>query len=451
MNFIIILMACFMYGYGSNKNTGNTSITWEEKGHTPFSDLKSGLPVYNETAVTYLKDGKELLKVTLGEPVVIDVAKKKETWGFFQFPDIYYNISNQIVASWSMHKDDISSYGHGSTGYAISEDGGKSWVSVLKPTRSDRGLLLPNGDRINVYTPKALEIANLELPEPVSESFTYYPDKGDYTYLYKMNELPEKLQGVYISRRKKGETKSTVEHAVLHDPLAVRYHRQGLFPVVWWGDMHLADDENIIAGVYPGFSLAEDGNVNASGVFFYRSTDNGKSWDILSRIPYRPDPEADPEGKKRLIRGYHEPAFEILQDGSFLCVIRTSDDLGNTPMYVTISTDKGKNWTKPKPFTRNGVRPRMVQLRNGVIALASGRPGMQVRFNVKGDGKDWTDPFEMLPYEDDKKDVSCGYPNLLVTGDNKFLLIYSDFVFQNDAGEIRKAIKVREITVDTVN
>lgn len=215
--------------------------------------------------------------------------------------------------------------------------------------------------------------------------------------------------------------------------------------------MHLADDENIIAGVYPGFSLAEDGNVNASGVFFYRSTDNGKSWDILSRIPYRPDPEADPEGKKRLIRGYHEPAFEILQDGSFLCVIRTSDDLGNTPMYVTISTDKGKNWTKPKPFTRNGVRPRMVQLRNGVIALASGRPGMQVRFNVKGDGKDWTDPFEMLPYEDDKKDVSCGYPNLLVTGDNKFLLIYSDFVFQNDAGEIRKAIKVREITVDTVN
>ena len=451
MNFLYLaLMICSLSGYSQYDNDGVQGRVWEEKGHTPFSDLNSGVPVYKKTEVIYLKDGKSALKITFGEPVVIDVAEKVEKWGFFQFPDIYYDVENQIVVSWSMHNDNIASYGKGGRAYAISKDGGNTWDTTKKPGRRDGGLLLPNGDRINIHTPKALKVEYLELPEPVAESHSYYPDRGAYTYLYKVNELPEELQGVYISRRKKGEKRSTVEQSVMNDPLAVRYSREGLFPVVWWGDMHVAADESIIAGIYPGFSIEKDGSVDASGVFFYRSTDNGYSWNILSRIPYDPDPKADPNGKIRLIRGYHEPVFEILQDGSFLCIMRTADELGNTPMYVTRSTDMGKTWTEPTPFTRNGVRPRMVQLENEVIALASGRPGMQVRFSTDGKGLKWTDPFEMLPYEDDKRDVSCGYPNMLVTGENEFLLVYSDFTFQTEKDERRKAIKVRKIIVEPV-
>lgn len=45
--------------------------------------------------------------------------------------------------------------------------------------------------------------------------------------------------------------------------------------------------------------------------------------------------------------------------------------------------------------------------------------------------------------------MSCGYPNLLATGPDKFLLIYSDFKHFNKDGEVRKAIKVREVIVAT--
>jgi len=75
---------------------------------------------------------------------------------------------------------------------------------------------------------------------------------------------------------------------------------------------------------------------------------------------------------------------------------------------------------------------------------------VQLRFSTDGKGEKWTDPFEMLPYDvENKRDaVSCGYTDLVATGPNSFLIIYSDFKFINDKGEIRKAIKVREVIVD---
>ncbi|HCS21748.1 MAG TPA: hypothetical protein DIW47_14520 [Bacteroidetes bacterium] len=211
--------------------------------------------------------------------------------------------------------------------------------------------------------------------------------------------------------------------------------------------MHVAADGSIIAGIYPGFYLNEKGKVDPSGVFFYRSTDEGHTWKIQGRIPYDPDLKADPNGNKRLALGFTEPGFEILSDGTFICVLRTTDGLGDSPMYISRSTDMGVTWTRSEPFIRAGVLPRLLQLNNGVIVLASGRPGVQLRFCIDGKGEKWTDPFEMLPFKNEKDEVSCGYTEMLATGPDRFMLIYSDFKYQNPAGEIRKAIKVREIIV----
>ena len=69
----------------------------------------------------------------------------------------------------------------------------------------------------------------------------------------------------------------------------------------------------------------------------------------------------------------------------------------------------------------------------------------------------WSKSLELLPYEIGGNDtteqmwrgevVSCGYTGLLATGPDSFLVIYSDFQHRNEAGEIRKSIKVREVTV----
>jgi len=108
-----------------------------------------------------------------------------------------------------------------------------------------------------------------------------------------------------------------------------------------------------------------------------------------------------------------EPAFEILKDGTYVCVTRTTDGEGNCPMYISYSKDSGKNWSKIEAIGTNGVSPRLLQLANGVVVLASGRSGVQLRFLVNRKDRTWTRPFEMVPYENEKDDVSCGYSNLI--------------------------------------
>src|SRR5690606_32999992 len=147
--------------------------------------------------------------------------------------------------------------------------------------------------------------------------------------------------------------------------------------------------------------------------------------------------------------GWTEPASEILQDGSYLSVIRTTDGLGSSPMYYSRSTDQGKSWNKPTAFTKAGVLPKLKQLDNGALVLASGRPGLQIRIALDEEGEEWSDPFEMLHWLEgvDGNTLTCGYRELLQTGKDKFLMIYSDFQYKTSTGEIRKAIKTREITV----
>lgn len=441
--FSLVLLGC-----GSQKTETQEVQSWDEKGLNAAAKVAQGIPAKDETVMQYRRDGKPLFKIELKEPSVVDVATKPEKWGYFQFPNIYRNIDNHIVAKWNMAEDAVTAYGKAEHGIAISKDGGKTWVKDESLSTVGGGLTLANGDQIRVYTPPAIKVEELKLPKAVASSPEAY---GRHFSYFKLTELPKQLQGVYLDRLPKGANEWTREHVVLNDPQAARYTDSGMFPVVWWGDMRIAKDGSIVNGIYPGFFVNEKGGIDPSSVFFYKSADQGRTWDILSRIPYVPDLEKDPNGAKRMALGFTEPAFEILSDGTYLCVLRTTDGLGNSPMYVTRSTDEGKSWSKPEAFTPSGVLPRLLQLENGVVVLASGRPGMQLRFSLDGKGATWSDPFEMLPFENEKDAVSCGYPELLETGPDRFLLIYSDFKFKNDAGETRKAIKVREVIVTPEN
>ncbi|GAB3925537.1 sialidase family protein [Larkinella terrae] len=416
---------------------------WEERKNASFTVIAPGIPAYEKTAGIYKRDGNEKYQIKLGEPVVVTVAEKPVGWGFYQFPKIYRSTDGALVAVWAMHTDHAESYGKDSDGFAVSKDGGKTWTFPGGPKPPGDGLLLPNGDIIRNYTPPALDTASLKLPQKIATKAENYGRTFSY---YKMDQLPENLQGVYLNRLKKGQKEWTLEHSQLLDPTAVRYTDNKLFTLVWWGDMKVESTNDIVTGIYPGLSL-ENGTVPPSGVLFYRSSDLGKTWKAVGKIPYVPDVTQDPNGNKRLALGFTEPAFEILADGSYLCVLRTSDGLGNSPMYLSRSVDKGATWSQPKVFTSSGVLPHLLQLKNGVTVLASGRPGMQVRFSNGSNGLQWTDAFEMLPFTDQKDAVSCGYPDLIATGPDKFLLIYSDFKYKNAQGETRKAIKVREITV----
>ncbi len=447
LKYLLNLLLVFVLSVSCNKVFFPTK-NWSEVGYNARTEIKEGIQAYDAVSVDYEQNDKVILNVKLEEPVVVDVAKKVEKWGYFQFPNIRTTKDGILVVSWNMADDAVSSYGKGNSGISISDDGGKTWNKPTTESLAGGGTALPNGDRIAVHTPKALKLEDLQLSNPVDSSKENYG--RDFVY-YRLSELPEELQGVYLNRMSKNSDSWSREHVKLHDPTAVRYTDSGLFPVVWWGDMNVIPDGSIIAGIYPGFYLDENMEVPPSGVLFYRSTDNGHSWNIHGKIPYQPDLTTDPNGNRREALGYTEPASLLLSNGTFLCVMRTTDGLGNSPMYLSHSKDMGKTWTKPSTFTRSGVLPKLLQLDNGVIVLASGRPGMQLRFSIDGKGEKWTDPFEMLPFNNSKDAVSCGYPSIIATGSNKFLLVYSDFKYEIGTGEFRKAIKVREITVNPIN
>jgi hypothetical protein len=432
-------------------NTISSVAVVNEKGTNTSVPFTDGIPAYSGANVDYRRDGASLFHVKLYAPVVVGVASKPEKWGYFQFPNIGRKPNGDLQVKWNMSRDAIEAYGEDTFGSAASTDNGKSWQ--LQDSAISTGIVtLKNGNKLEIVNPKPIKVDDLKLPTPVGQGVENYR-KSSFTF-YRLHDLPASRQGVFLKRLKKGETEWKTEQADLYDPQAARYSLSGLFPIVWWGDIHIAKDGSLIAGVYPGFLINENGVADPrSGVFFYRSTDNGYSWKIQGRIPYNPNTTGDPEVAKRM--GYTEPGFEVMADGTFICILRTTDGAGIGPMFASFSEDLGKTWTVPKILSNTGVLPRVLQLDNGITVLSSGRPGVQLRFSIDK-GRTWSDAFEMLPYgsklvpnelSGTTATVSDGYTGLLKLGKDRCILVYSDFNYATDKGVIRKAIKVREIQV----
>lgn len=92
--------------------------------------------------------------------------------------------------------------------------------------------------------------------------------------------------------------------------------------------------------------------------------------------------------------------------------------------------------------------PKLLKLENGILAVSSGRPGVQLRFCADGKGDEWTDPVELVPVvSKDPHADTCGYTGLVALGPERFLIAYSHFNHINEQGRKRKAILLREVRV----
>ena len=219
------------------------------------NQIPTGISAYHQSKFEYTQKGKRKLLIQFAEPVVVSVAAKPEKWGFFQFPTILRRRDGSLAIKWNLNQDAIEAYGNHQFGSSISKDDGKTWHEA-EVKESSGNTLLPNGDLINIYTPKPIKTEDLNLPKPIGHGMdTYAKTTLDF---YKLSDLPEIVQGVYLDRLKKGNSEWKVEKAELHDSTAVRYSFKGLFPIVWWGDMQIANDRSVIAGIYPGFYINEN-------------------------------------------------------------------------------------------------------------------------------------------------------------------------------------------------
>lgn len=423
-------------------NADKTIISEDTVNNT---SIKEGYVSVKQETIMVERNGKVIASVELSEPVMVAMAEKKEEWGYFQFPDIVME-EGKLIVGWQMKEDSHKAYGKGGGGALMSRDNGVTWEPLDHSyfTLNNKSFHLNNGDVIQLYTPQSKDIRSYDkFPKYV------YSDSLSKINYYLESELPDDLRGMYLTTLdgKTGKTKRI--HAEIDNKGFLRKSIDGLVPVVWWGEIKELNDGVLVAGIYPSYYQRKDGSVDYGSVTFYRSEDKGYHWQAIGKIPYLINNELDETRLYDELRGFSEPAFEILKDGTYLCVMRTGH---NTPMYRTFSYDSGKSWSEPEPFTPNGVKPRLMLLNNGILALVSGRPGVQVRFNIDGDGKSWTEPIEMLPTSNEKWEsaiwnISCGYTSLLKVNENTFYLVYSDFRTKDENGEKRKAIMFRKIEV----
>ncbi len=410
------------------------------KGAETF-EIREGILCQHAQRIKYKCNRKKQVLIELSEPIMVAQADKDEPWGYFQFPSIGRADDGTLLVSWQMANDSHMTYGKNTGITMMSKDGGIKWSpqdkDYYKITHDDH-ICLKDGSLLSISIPPSKDINRyIQFPKPIER-------KGNYTF-YRADELPELLQGIYFTHRKNGCIKTF--RAKLNNPGALRYAIDNIMPIVWWGNIRQLADGSLIAGVNPSFYLDSLKHVLPNGVSFYCSKDNGLSWDAYSKIPYIHDGIAE----RRDGYSFEEPAFEVLEDSTFICVMRSGSA---SPMYKTFSKDFGQTWSTPSPFTSNGVKPRLMRLNNGVLVLASGRPGIQLRFSFDGTGCTWSDPIDMLPFvkEDGTYNinVSCGYTSILEADDESFYIVYSDFVTKKSNKGVRKTIWCRKITVSNL-
>lgn len=440
LKLLFVALTMFLYGCSSCYQ----SIIHDEypRNDNDF-DIREGVLSQTAQRIKYKRSGRLDAVIRITAPVIVAQAERELPWGFYQFPKIGKANDGTLIVTWQMKEDSHLTYGRASEVHytpMISKDGGKTWRPQDKDyNKYVRGYnaLLQDGGIIQVVTPPTKDIRAIQgFPK-------YIAKKGTKTY-YKIEELPDEFKGVYLALTgADGRTERI--HASLYDPQLLRYAIDDMMPIVWWGNIKELSDRTLVAGVYPTFYREEGSNVTLGGVSFYQSRDRGHNWSILSRIPFVHDGIAENRGGD----SFDEPAFELLNDSTFICIMRTGP---SSPMYTTQSYDKGCSWTTPKPFTPNGVFPQLLLLNNGVLVLVSGRPGIQLRFSFDGAGKEWTDPIEMIPFINEEgiytRDVSCGYASIIEgNSKNSFYLVYSDFTQKNNQGDSRKAIMFRKVIV----
>ncbi len=451
---IYVLVLLIILFVGNDLFSQIQIVNKDDNSYEQFK-IHEGVVCNHRKVVKFSNKGKTEAKVTIGESIIVALADEPYKWGFFQFPSIYRTYDGTLLVRWAMREDSYKAYGKKNVGKnaMMSFDNGKTWIDYDGRYDLEKySYAIKDDDEymaIDIPNPKDISLIS-DFPNAIDEVDHY---KIKYKF-YKDSELPDELEGIYLLKwttRNPNASQIKKYHAKFNDNGLYRYATDNQMSVLWSGDVKKLKNGIIIGSTYRGFYIDKNNKVLPSGISFYKLDEERIIWDLMGKIPFQPDLMADPTGNERKVWGFTEPTFEELENGTLVCVIRSSEEEKLTPMYKAVSIDGGQTWSKPRPFTPNGVKPHLLKLGNGTLVLSSGRPGVQIRFNFDGTAEKWTEPIDMLPFmkEDGSytREVSCGYTGLLAVDDNTFYLVYSDFMEKNERGENRKAIKICKIKV----
>lgn len=152
----------------------------------------------------------------------------------------------------------------------------------------------------------------------------------------------------------------------------------------------------------PAYCSAPQKSGLSSGVGFFRSTDQGKTWQKFERAIF---PAAGDEKVR-----FNEITFSMNNNGTLFAWVRT--DTANQyiePMYKAVSHDNGKTWSKAEKTSILGIYPYTIKLQNGLWVLMAGVRNDRYRdrviqFYTSTDGENWEfvgRPYHFKPEDKD--------------------------------------------------
>jgi hypothetical protein len=179
---------------------------------------------------------------------------------------------------------------------------------------------------------------------------------------------------------------------------------------------YLVEDKDTLTA----FVAATKDNGNEGQPLCIRTTDGGKTWDLVGWIGQQP-----PEGYGYAIM----PSTIRLDSGAYLSMIRRAGVFDGTSrrwLEAFLSPDRGSTWYMlDEPRIDNGGNPAsMINLQDGRIVLTYGwrRPPRGIRALVSEDhGQTWG-PEIVLRHDAASWDI--GYPRTVQRTDGKCLTIY---------------------------
>lgn len=147
------------------------------------------------------------------------------------------------------------------------------------------------------------------------------------------------------------------------------------------------------------------------------STDDGKSWKLLSIISIPKNESIDP---------YSEPHIVEMTDGKLLAMFRYNpDDKGKSFLRQTESYNGGITWTETRKTDIWGFPPHILQLKNGWLLVSYGVrkiPYSERACISKDGGETWDIENEIILSSSNSGDL--GYPASVQLDDGSILTIY---------------------------
>lgn len=428
------------------------------------------------------------MKIEMSEPILVYAPKMNEKvaqWGAYAIPRMWRAEKGELVIRFNGEADnaDINSLFVLPNLYFVSKDEGDTWylepdgekiydISVL--TGIDPPYWpLKNGEKVFFqYQKNCAPIKNV----PYLKDFKH-PGGEALVHSYPYGDIPEECKGIFFGKvdARGCTTREKIQFDFPEREVLVNYKAnpdmdfaadvdEYIQPFIFKSP-YMSSLKQLSDGTFVALATGQNPNVPdrfCSEVYLVASEDGGITWKKRGTVA---------SGITEVPYGYGgdggEVSLAVAENDAMYCVMRMdmsihpdADDTKCWGCRFCASFDKGLTWTKPKEIADSSVTPHIVSLKNDILLVVYGRPG--VHFKISADkGETWSDSYSIIGKTlteerkngrndfDSKYGNSCSYSNTFVEklSEDSVLVCYNDLRYPDQNGVNTKAAFVRKIKI----